>query len=646
MNVLDRKLFNRGARDELRRKGGIMASSEPMMQAVGYENGGGITGIPNISLTNPNAVRFVPTNDQIAPPPAVSQIPVQGRTNVGPRSGGFSAAGALRARQLREPFGVQPPFRTDAIAQATAQSQRINPPSYLYVNIPGVTPDPVLMTEQDFERFEKMYPDAAQSSDSTVIDVASLDSRVDISNVPIVTSLDPTSGSRKDAVEKTKKTTTPNVNVNTPSYNPATTVIDYDPTNVDQAALQLRAEQKANQELYTDRLRIENQIKRLEESAITIDDFERLKVLKAQLESMGGSTDQNPVTAQLKQAEANFGKLIKQDQDTAQISSTARDLVVAQETVNQLEETLKLANPENKPVIQNRLENANDALVVAKAAHNNAKLEQTSEFPIDERLAPQANKRRDDDPDLSELVTSTPKAPEKPKFPSLDQFIEVQGGRDEREKFQTNADKTLDDATKDFGGAKTDDAFDDVFDKYVSRFSEILGDDEEEKKRNTGFALAMYGATYAATGDAGQAAMNMIETLRGDAATRQERKDKIKMLALQAATDKEARDDALQTQLAKETRQDKRELEKYEAKLKIKEKFDDPTGYLDTDAGKFFSEIYADVLTDDTLNEDEKGEAFIKRAGEANAEAFYRALNIPRLGVKQGGGKGSDWFNQ
>tara|TARA_R100000654_G_scaffold36217_1_gene61859 strand:- start:57 stop:2210 length:2154 start_codon:yes stop_codon:yes gene_type:complete len=42
MNVLDRKLFNRGARDELRRKGGIMASSEPMMQAVGYENGGGV----------------------------------------------------------------------------------------------------------------------------------------------------------------------------------------------------------------------------------------------------------------------------------------------------------------------------------------------------------------------------------------------------------------------------------------------------------------------------------------------------------------------------------------------------------------------------------------------------------------------------
>ena len=42
MSVMNRKLFNREARDELRRKGGIMASSEPMMQAVGYENGGGV----------------------------------------------------------------------------------------------------------------------------------------------------------------------------------------------------------------------------------------------------------------------------------------------------------------------------------------------------------------------------------------------------------------------------------------------------------------------------------------------------------------------------------------------------------------------------------------------------------------------------
>ncbi len=156
----------------------------------------------------------------------------------------------------------------------------------------------------------------------------------------------------------------------------------------------------------------------------------------------------------------------------------------------------------------------------------------------------------------------------------------------------------------------------------------------------------MYGATYAATGDAGQAAMTMIETLRGDAATRQDRKDKIKMLALQAATDKESRDDALQAKLADEKRSEDRQLRIYEAKIKIKDKYDDPTGYLDTDLGKYVSGIYSDVLTDDTLNEDEKGAAFIGRVGQANSELFYNRLGIPRLGVKQGGGKGSDWFNQ
>ena len=697
MSVMNRKLFNREARDELRRKGGIMASSEPMMQAAGYENGGQITredilrflaqgpvsGNPSgarktidtllyparysgqdqsgYTYNRPPDIDSPMTVSTKGPSGVISQsrpekyyrglvrdgvqegsklsgllgspdpgevgsltgrfdIPLSEIIDATAYSSLFGDRGSvardlsLRAAKFLESdtsipreqiYGANPQVTGSDTAFETI-SQVTEPPSYLYVNIPGVTPNPVLMTERDFERFEKMYPDAARSSESTVIDVASLDSRVDISNIPIVTSLDSTSGSRKDAVEKTKKTTT-NVNTPPPSvlsnnqelpYNPATTVIDYDPTNVDQAALQLRAEQKANEELYTDRLRIENQIKRLEESAITIDDFERLKVLKAQLESMGGSTDQNPVTAQLKQAEANFGKLIKQDQDTAQISPTARDLVVAKETVNQLKETLKLADSENKPVIQNRLENANDALVVAEAAYNNAKLEQTSEFPTDERLAPQANERRDDDPDLSELITSTPKAPDKPKFPTLDQFIEVQGGKDKRE-IQTNADELLDNATKDFKEVKTDDEFDDEFDKYVSRFSKILGGDEEEKKRNTGFALAMYGATYATTGNAGEAAQNMIEMLRGDAATRQARKDKIKMLALNFVSEQE---------LAKAKRQTSFDdaIELYTAKMKIKELYDDPKGFLESADGRAALQIFLDVTGDENLNEEQK----------------------------------------
>jgi hypothetical protein len=206
-------------------------------------------------------------------------------------------------------------------------------------------------------------------------------------------------------------------------------------------------------------------------------------------------------------------------------------------------------------------------------------------------------------------VTSTPEAPEKPKFPSLDQFIEVQGGRDKRETIQKNADETLDDATKDFKEVKTGDAFDDTYDKYVSKFSEIFGDDEEEKKRNTGFALAMYGATYAATGDAGQAAMNMIETLRGDAATRQERKDKIKMLALNLASEQEL------SKAKRETDFDDA-IKLYDAKMKIKELYDDPKGFLDSADGRAALQIYLSAMNDENLNEEDRLAAALSRGGE------------------------------
>jgi len=205
-------------------------------------------------------------------------------------------------------------------------------------------------------------------------------------------------------------------------------------------------------------------------------------------------------------------------------------------------------------------------------------------------------------------VTSTPEASDKPKFPTLDQFIEVQGGKDKRE-VQTNADEILGDATKDLGGASTGDEFDDVFDKYVSRFSEILGGDEEEKKKNTGFALAMYGATYAATGDAGQAAMTMIETLRGDAATRQARKDKIKMLALNLASEQE---------LAKAKRGTGYDdaIKLYEAKLRIKQLYDDPEGFLDGADGRAALQIYLSAMGDENLNEEDRLAAAIERGGE------------------------------
>ena len=625
MSVMNRKLFNRGARDELRRKGGIMASSEPMMQAAGYENGGQITREDILRFLAQGPVFRNPSNarktiDTLLYPARYSGQDQSGYTynrppyidspmtvstkgpsgvisqsrpekyyrglvrdgvqegsqlssllgspdpgEVGSLTGRFgrplseiidataysSLFGdkgsvardlALRAAKFLESdtsvpreqiYGANPQVTGSDTAFETISTE---PPSYLYVNIPGVTPDPVLMTERDFERFENLYPDATQATDTTVIDVESLPSQVDISTLSIVTSLDPVGLSRKQAIEKTSQ----------------------------------------------------------KQEAIDTGIIPEVNIAKS-------SKDQAEIERLTEEAADAEKKAAALETELAIDSSTPESVALA-------ERRQMLGFPEISPSVR-------DDAFVAGLDEN---------FPVGDRAD----------------------APEKPKFPTLDQFIEVQGGKDKRETFQKNADELLDDATKDLGGAKTGDAFDDVFDKYVSRFSEILGDDEEEKKKNTGFALAMYGATYAATGDAGQAAMTMIETLRGDAATRQERKDKIKMLALQAATDKEARDDALQAKLADEKRSEDRQLRIYEAKIKIKEKYDDPTGYLDTDLGKYVSGIYSDVLTDDTLNEDEKGEAFIGRVGEANANTFYNRLGIPRLGVKQGGGKGSDWFNQ
>ena len=155
-------------------------------------------------------------------------------------------------------------------------------------------------------------------------------------------------------------------------YNPSTTVIDYDPTNVDQAALQLKAEQKANQELYTDRLNLERQIDRLAGTSETPDDFERLAALKAQLESMGGSTEKAPVTAQLLAAEENFGRLLTDDYKAASMAPVARDLKVATDTVSQLQQTLEVASAENKPIIEQRLVDETANLAAAQSAYDNA----------------------------------------------------------------------------------------------------------------------------------------------------------------------------------------------------------------------------------------------------------------------------------
>jgi len=113
---------------------------------------------------------------------------------------------------------------------------------------------------------------------------------------------------------------------------------------------------------------------------------------------------------------------------------------------------------------------------------------------------------------------------------------------------------------------------------------------------------------------------------------------------LQAGLDEESERRKLDRILAEEARKEDRELRTYEAKLILKSKYDDPTGYLDTELGDYVAKIYSEVLTDETLNEEDKGNAFLQRVGPDNAANFFRFTNIPPLGTKQGGGSGANWF--
>jgi len=211
------------------------------------------------------------------------------------------------------------------------------------------------------------------------------------------------------------------------------------------------------------------------------------------------------------------------------------------------------------------------------------------------------------------------------------------------------ADEVLPEIKKDLEKADTEEDFDSVFDKYVKKFTEILGEDPEKAQKDQGFAMAIFGATLASTGDFGQATANMLETLRGDAATRQERKDKIKMLALQAGLDEESERRKLARLDAQRVTDYEDAIKLYEAKLKIKELYDDPSGFLDTAEGRAALNIFLSVTGDENLNEEEKlpkltGPLVQRLLKEFPGLGGYYPIGMDQ--PKQGGGSGADWFNK
>ena len=87
-----------------------------------------------------------------------------------------------------------------------------------------------------------------------------------------------------------------------------------------------------------------------------------------------------------------------------------------------------------------------------------------------------------------------------------------------------------------------DESFESYVSKYVKQYQELFKEDEDQIAKDKGFALAIFGSVYGSTGDWAQASAAMIDMLRGDKATRQARKDKVKMLAINTAADRVAAD--------------------------------------------------------------------------------------------------------
>lgn len=155
---------------------------------------------------------------------------------------------------------------------------------------------------------------------------------------------------------------------------------------------------------------------------------------------------------------------------------------------------------------------------------------------------------------------------------------------------------------------------------YEKLFKEMLGEKDEDVAKEMWHNMAMIGFSIAA-GESPNALKNIASGLlegtkmmREDRATRQAREDKIGMLALEAGM------------------ADKRAEEKYARDLALvgaRASAKPTKGYLDTQSGQLIEKIYTDIMSDVTINEDEKVARFVQRVGGDQANLFFGATGLP-----------------
>jgi hypothetical protein len=571
MSVMKRKLFNREARDELRRMGGIMASSEPLMMAAqAYAPGGVVeprqvftprSGLgSNIEYTYADFLQENGLNDT----PQAREMFVKYQQYMESQV----ARGQLTNPQITEPLLDRPP-------------QNLNEPPVTS----GAPSTLAAITAPDMSRvpigIEALARDATYPSSAMM------------ASVPV----------------------TPSEELITSATDPAVL-----------AAAQSYGARPSEEDAFAE---IESLRSRIREANNAGDEIlvgtltTRLNRLQRRLGVREAEKDVVEAVVGIPDALKGFwNRMVTAGINPDLAAERLRGLNAKQaaQAAAEAEREAKLAEAQRPPVDLSEIDDgtATDFTAVPKAEA----AEEVAETVVEEETTPQ-------------------------KFPTLDQFVELQGDRDKRETIQEQADEVLPDIKKEIEDADTEEKFDSVFDKYVKKFSEILGEDPEKAQKDQGFAMAIFGATLASTGDFGQATANMLETLRGDAATRQERKDKIKMLALQAGLDEESERRKLARLDAQRVTDYEDAIKLYEAKLKIKDLYDDPSGFLDTAEGRAALDIFLSVTGDDTLNEEEKLPKLTGPLVQRLLQTFPGLGGYYPTGMdqpKQGGGSGANWF--
>ena len=568
MSVMKRKLFNREARDELRRMGGIMASSEPLMVAAqGYAPGG---------VVDPKQV-FTPRSGL--------------GSNIEYTYADFLQENGLNdTPQAREMFVKYQQYMESQVARGQLTNPQITQP--LLDQSLSQPPTPKIPLS-DFS----MYGGPITAPDMSRVPVgiealardATYPSSAMMASVPVTLS-----------EELITSATDPAVLAAAQSYGARPSEEDAF-AEIESLRSRIREANNAGDEILVGTLT--TRLNRLQR---------RLGVREAEkdvVEAVVGIPDA---------LKGFWNRMVTAGIDPNLAAERLRGLNAKQaaQAAAEAEREAKLAEAQRPPVDLSEIDDgtATDFTAVPKAEAAG----EVAETVVEEETTPQTF------PDLSEIDDGT----------GTDFTV-----------IPKKADEVLPEIKKDLEKADTEEDFDSVFDKYVKKFTEILGEDPEKAQKDQGFAMAIFGATLASTGDFGQATANMLETLRGDAATRQERKDKIKMLALQAGLDEESERRKLARLDAQRITDYEDAIKLYEAKLKIKDLYDDPSGFLDTAEGRAALQIYLSAMGDENLNEEDRLSSALTRGGPLVQQLLKEFPGLGGDGLpKQGGGSGADWF--